>query len=118
MRHGSGQDGHYVWDECRPIRDAHLTQGKGAELSHADRLKKVKADDAELDLAVKQKSLVEASKVRDVWASECAAMRARLLSIPTTAAVVISPTMTQGQREAVIRKAIYEALESLSGEDL
>lgn len=115
LRHGSGQDAYYVWSECRAVRDAHLTQGAGGELSHGDRLKKIKADDAELDLALKQGSLADAVKVREVWACECAAMRARLLSIPATAAVKISPSMTQAQREGIIREDIYEALESLSG---
>ena len=43
-------------------------------------------------------------------------MRARLLSIPSTAALRINATHTQAQREAIIRADIYEALESLKGE--
>ena len=43
-------------------------------------------------------------------------MRGRLLSIPSTAALKIDSTMTQIQREEIIRREIYEALTSLSGE--
>jgi phage terminase Nu1 subunit (DNA packaging protein) len=59
------------------------------------RLQKTQADDAELDFSLKQGQLMETSKVRLSSASECASMRARLQSIPSTAAFKFTPTMTQ-----------------------
>jgi len=115
-RNGTGRGGVYDWTEVLAWHDGVISGSKGDEdLSHGERLKKVKADEAELDLAVKLKTLLVASDVRETWANECAAMRARLLSIPSTAAVKIDPSHTQAQREEIIRKEIYEALESLSG---
>lgn len=84
-------------------------------MTHRERLNKAKADDAELDLAVKLGQLLPSEKVREQWAEECAAMRARLLSIPSTAALKIDGDMDQAQREGIIRKEIFEALEMLSG---
>ena len=115
-RHGEGRGTVYVWSEVLPWFLAFMSgSGDGKEPSHKDRFEKVKADDAELDFALKQGTLMEASKVRETWSSECAAMRARLLSIPATAALRIDPGHTQAQREGIIRDAIYEALEALSG---
>lgn len=116
LRHGSGQGCYYVWSECRAWEKAQLSQARGEDLDHGERLKKVKADDAEVDFAVKMGTLLESSKVRETWANECAAMRARLLSIPASAALKIDPTMTQTQREEIIRRDICEALESLTGD--
>jgi hypothetical protein len=119
LRHGTGQGSFYVWDECRtliPGVQSRLSHPDG--LSHGDRLKKIKADDAELDLALKMKTLMLASDVRENRASAYASMRARLLSIPATASVRIDQTHSQAEREAVIRKLIYEALESLASGNL
>ena len=118
LRHGSGQGSHYVWGECRlhiPGLQSQASSQNPEQLSHGERLKKVKADDAELDLALKQKTLVLASDVVETWSNKLAAMRARLLSIPSTAALRIDPSHTQAQREGIIRKDIYEALEALAG---
>ena len=116
---GVGPGRTYDWQAVLAWRDRRSSGSNDpAQLSHADRLKKVQADDAELDLAVKQKTLMEASRVREVWSKSKAAVRARLLSIPSTAAVRIDPSHTQAQREVIIRKDIYEALELLAGGDL
>lgn len=80
------------------------------------RLRKIQADDAEADWLVKQGTLLVADKVRETWANECAALRARLLSIPAVAAVKISAATSQAQREAVIKAEIHEALANLSGQ--
>jgi phage terminase Nu1 subunit (DNA packaging protein) len=116
-RNGTGRGGLYVWDAVLAWHMGRIS-GSGSEepLNHGDRLKKVKADDAELDLAVKLGTLMEVNKVRESWANQCAAMRGRLLSIPSTAAVKIDPSHTQAQREEIIRKDIYEALENLAGD--
>jgi len=115
-RNGTGRGGTYVWADVLAWHTTRISCSGGPEaLTHTDRLRKIQADTAELDFALKQKTLMLASKVRETWANECAAMRARLLSIPSTAAVRIDPSHTQAQREAIIREDIYEALESLSG---
>jgi phage terminase Nu1 subunit (DNA packaging protein) len=118
LRHGSGHDSYYVWSEFLALQKSRMSQGGAGNLSHADRLKKIQADDAELDLEVKKKTILPADPVRRVWANECAAMRARLLSIPSTAAMRINSTHSQAQREGIIRKDIYEALDCLKGESL
>lgn len=114
-RNGEGRGCTYVWADVLAWYVAFVSGSQGGELSHSERLKKVQADDKELDLAVKRGQLLLAEDVRTVWANECAAMRARLLSIPATAALKIDPSHTQAQREAIIRRDIHEALESLSG---
>lgn len=118
LRHGSGQGCYYVWSECRAFEKAQMSQARDGGEDHGERLKKVKADEAEVNFAVKMGSLLVATDVRETWANECAAMRARLLSIPASAALKIDPHMTQAQREDVIRRDIYEALESLAAGDL
>jgi phage terminase Nu1 subunit (DNA packaging protein) len=121
-RNGSGRGGAYDWTKVRGWWETRIScsfAGGGAGvMSHGERLKKIQADDAELDLALKLKTLVRADLVREVYANELASMRARLLSIPATAAMRINDTHTQAQREAIIRKDIYEALTSLTGEIL
>lgn len=118
LRHGVGQDAYYVWAEFLAAQKGRMSQGGPATLSHSERLKKIQADDQELDLEVKKKTLLVAKKVRVVWANECASMRARLLSIPHTAAVQIDSTHSQAERMSIIRQEIHEALESLKGEIL
>ena len=119
-RNGSGRGGAYdwlsVWGWWQARISCSFGTGGAENNSQGERLKRIQADDAELDLELKKKTLMEAAKVRAVWATECAAMRARLLSIPSTAALRIDPSHTQAQREAIIRQDIYEALESLKGE--
>jgi phage terminase Nu1 subunit (DNA packaging protein) len=78
------------------------------------RLRRIQADAAELDLLVKQGTLILVSDVQATWSTECAAMRARLLSLPSTAAAKIGSTMTLTQRQAVIRDEVHEALTCLS----
>ena len=117
-RNGSGRGGVYAWTEVLAWRDALISgsnRPKGENGSHSERLKSAQADMAELEYETKVGTLVESSKVRATWANECAAMRARMLSIPSTAAIKIDSTMTQVQREEIIRAEIYEALSSLSG---
>jgi terminase small subunit / prophage DNA-packing protein len=118
-RHGEGKGCYYVWAEVLPWYVAFVsgsTGGDSENMSHKNRLEKVKADDAELDFAVKRGTLLVATKVREQWANECAAMRGRLLSIPAMAALKIDASHSQAQREEIIRRDIYEALENLKGE--
>ncbi len=117
-RSGSGRGCTYDWGQILPWHIGRISgssSGADARLTHRERLNKAKADDAELDLAVKLGQLLPSEKVREQWAEECAAMRARLLSIPSTAALKIDGDMDQAQREGIIRKEIFEALEMLSG---
>jgi phage terminase Nu1 subunit (DNA packaging protein) len=120
-RNGEGRGVTYVWDQVLAWRDARLSGSQEAasgRISHGERLKKIKADDAELDLELKLKTLMVAAKVRVAWASSKAATRARLLSLPSTVALKIDPSHTQAQREEIIREDVYEALGLLAGGDL
>jgi len=115
LRHGSGQGCYYVWSECHAHEKAQMSQDQEGEISHADRLKKAQADNAELDLAVKLGRLLVAEDVESAYSKALASMRARLLSIPASAGLRIDPSHTQAQREEIIRKDIHEALEALVG---
>jgi hypothetical protein len=60
-------------------------------------------------------TLLEAEDVEQTWSASLANMRAKLLSLPAKAAVQMEDGMTLAIREDIIRAAVYEALEELSG---
>ena len=117
-RHGEGRGCTYVWSEVLEWWAKNVAQVGPTDdtLTHKERLTKAQADKAELELALQYGTLLEASRVADTWAEECAAMRSRLLSIPSAAALKIDSSHGQAQREAIIREEVYEALEALSGD--
>ena len=77
-----------------------------------DRLAKIKADDAQLDLDLKLKTLMKVSTAMTAWENTCAMMRARLLSIAPTAQTRLGLSIPQ---VLGLTSLVHEALEVLSG---
>ncbi len=85
---------------------------KWANADDHQRLARIKADTAQLDLDLKLGSLMNVADAVATWERQCSGMRARLLSIPSTA--LSQAGLSTNQAESV-RDLIYEALEALSG---
>lgn len=68
----------------------------------------------ELELTAQKRGWMQREDVETAWGDAILRMRSRLLSVPTRAAVTIHDGMAPGEREAVIRTLVYEALEELS----
>lgn len=77
-----------------------------------ERLARIKADDAQLDLDLKLHSLMRVSEATKVWEGACASMRARILSVPPVAQQRLGLTVAQVQE---LTGLVHEALEVLSG---
>jgi phage terminase Nu1 subunit (DNA packaging protein) len=80
-----------------------------------ERLRRLKADAAELDLKIRTGEILEASDVQEEWSSQLSMFRSKMLSVPSKASGFINPTMNEAQVAEIIKREIYEALESLSG---
>ena len=84
-------------------------------LSDRERKLKAEADMAEMEAAKLAGTLLEVSDVQKVWDGHISNCRARLLQIPSKAAVRIDEGMTIGEREGIVREIIHEALDELGG---
>jgi len=72
------------------------------------------ADLAELELLQAKKELVSANDVLNSWVEVLAAMRAKMLSLPTVTAPLIANETDIGAIQHIIEKQIHEALNELS----
>ena len=88
---------------------------KWADADDKSRLARIRADDAQLDIDLKLGKLMAVADAEATWTAACSAMRSRLLSIPATTAVLIGPGRSQVEIEGIVRGAVNEALEALSG---
>lgn len=86
--------------------------------SHYDqaRTKKMQcdADIAHLELLQVKKELLSASDVFNAWTEVLAAMRAKMLSLPTVTAPLVANETDIGAIQHIIEKQIHEALNELS----
>ena len=90
-----------------PIQDADY---------NAARARKMEADAqlAELELLKAKRELVSADDVLGAWVDVLSAMRAKMLSLPTKCAPLISTETEIGIIQDIIEKQVYEALDELS----
>jgi hypothetical protein len=86
--------------------------------SHYDqaRTKKMQcdADIAHLELLQVKKELLSANDVLSAWTEVLAAMRAKMLSLPTITAPLVANETDIGAIQHIIEKQIHEALNELS----
>jgi len=75
------------------------------------------ADLAELELLQAKKELVSANDVLNSWVEVLAAMRAKMLSLPTVTAPLVANETDIGAIQHIIQKQIHEALDELSTYD-
>ena len=91
---------------------------KGGSYDEA-RTRKMNADAgvAELDLARLHGELCLKSDVVSAWVATFSSLRSRLLSIPSKAAPLVSPTANTGECQVILDVLIEEALNELSNYD-
>lgn len=82
------------------------------------RLTKAQADKAELEAAELARELVRAEDVKLTWGEMIAAVRAKLLSLPSKLAPQVAPPGRVAEAQALAEAMIYEALSELAGEGL
>ena len=83
---------------------------------NAARARKMEADAdlAELELLQAKKELLSANDVLNSWVEVLAAMRAKMLSLPTVTAPLVANETDIGAIQHIIEKQIHEALDELS----
>ena len=83
---------------------------------NAARARKMEADAdlAELELLQAKKELLSANDVFNSWVEVLAAMRAKMLSLPTVTAPLVANETDIGAIQHIIEKQIHEALNELS----
>lgn len=81
---------------------------------HRARLTKARADMAELERAQIIASLVPADDIEAAWSAVTAAMRSRLLAIPSKVAPRLMAMKTVNEAQELIRAEIFGALEELA----
>lgn len=80
-----------------------------------DRQADADADISEMKRDQLAGSLVEVAAVQAEWAAHIGNARARLLQLPSKVAVRMEDSMSIGEREAVVRELVHEALSELAG---
>ena len=99
------------------IRKSSSSHRKGGDLVTADEAHRRKetalAELRELELAEKRGEVIPLDDIEDALAARESNMRARLLAIPTTVAMLLEG-MTADERRKVIADAVAEALEELA----
>lgn len=83
-----------------------------------ERAKLAKKQQEKINIQIEQMQgdLVPAGEVKKAWTMLVAAMRARLLSIPTKAAPLVIVADTQGEAKEILRKQVHDALNELHSE--
>jgi hypothetical protein len=100
-------------------REKKAKQGDRIDLEEAKRRKLVaEAELAELEAAVKRDELVPIDVVADAVGAEYAAVRAKLLSIPTKLAPILAITSDVEEVRSLLIEKLREALEELRDADI
>jgi len=91
--------------------------------SHASRmdnarLRKLRAEakEKELKISTMEEKLIPVDEVVKTWSNITAAMKAKLLAIPTKAAPMILSITTQAEAQDILKSHIYEALDELTND--
>lgn len=106
------------WREDEAARAA-TGNTEGIDLDAA-RLRKVAAEAAltELEVAKKRGQLVEIEAVATVVGEQFAAVRARLLSLPTKLAPLLAASTDLNEVQVLLQQGVNEALSELSGDGI
>lgn len=102
---------------CQHIREQAAGRATGGDLNLAHeraRLAKLQADKVELDLAKMRGDLIPADEVEREWSDIIAAVRARLLALPSQAAAELAGKVPRREVEALVRRVVYQALRELA----
>lgn len=119
---GEGRGRTYVWSEVLAWwLDRISGSREGAEATSKARKESAEADLAEMKRDALQGTLLEVEDVRATWADALARVRAKLLAIPSKAAVRMEDGQALAVREEIIRDMVHEALaelvEQIGGQD-
>lgn len=106
----------FAWQKARSARSG-STDDIDAKYEQA-RLTKAKADNEELDRALKEGSLIEAAVVEEAWTRMLGNFRARLLSLPAALADELAVIEEPREVQAVIKVYINQALDELANSDV
>jgi phage terminase Nu1 subunit (DNA packaging protein) len=91
----------------------------GGDLRHErTRLVKARADEAELNLGVRRRELVEIAFAVDLLRDVIGACRARLLAYPTKIAPLVKECESVPAIYTLLEREMHEALDELAGLDL
>ncbi len=83
-------------------------------MEHRKRFEAARADEMELNLAVRKKELVIASDVEDAMTTMIANFRARLIALPSSVSAQ-GTGLERAELEELVQKLTHEALDELSG---
>jgi phage terminase Nu1 subunit (DNA packaging protein) len=73
-----------------------------------------KAEKSRLEVEAMRARLLDADRVLQMWTGMTAAMRARMLAIPSKGASLVMAADSQVEREGILRSLVYEALSELA----
>ena len=82
------------------------------------RLTKAQADKAEIEAAELARELVRTEDVKLTWGELVAAVRAKLLSLPSKLAPLLAPPGKVAEAQALAETMVHEALSELAGSGL
>ena len=82
------------------------------------RLTKAQADKAEIEAAELARELVRTEDVKLTWGELVAAVRAKLLSLPSKLAPLLAPPGRVAEAQALAETMVHEALSELAGSGL
>ncbi|GEM_PF-982722 len=73
-----------------------------------------KAEKSRLEVEAMRARLLDADRVLQMWTGMTAAMRAKMLAIPSKGASLVMAADSQVEREGILRSLVYEALNELA----
>lgn len=109
------------WMRARWADEAGLgVDGRPADSFQAERtrLTKAQADKAEIEAAELARELVRTEDVKLTWGELVAAVRAKLLSLPSKLAPLLAPPGKVAEAQALAETMVHEALSELAGSGL
>jgi len=99
------------------LRERQASHPRDLNLERA-RLTKAQADHKEIELAKARGEVIPSVDVRKTWGDMVLAAKARLLSIPTSAAPTVHAADTTADITRILALQIEEALDELSGDGI
>lgn len=100
-------------DAAKAVFAPTVSSGQGLDVTHETaRLKKYQADKTQLEVEVLKGNLIPGETVGEVWSDFIGACRAKLVSLPSTAAPRVAG-LSVSEAEAELRDLVHPALEEL-----
>lgn len=97
------------------IDRAAMSEGNGLDFERT-RLTKAQADKTELEVAELRAELIPATKIETHWQAMIAAMRARLVGLPSKIAPQVAGPDDLTRVQDMIQAGVYEALAEIAGD--